>query len=419
LPAAPAGIPTDDFARPHPGHGRSRRAFRPNSVFDSTSFRVDCRLAAAATSTLMGEARSPRVSRRCRLTVVRGRQRLPVVDVPQLPEVASMPRSRIAVLVAAALVLGACSDNAPITGPRVSTTPLFDASPLTPRHIMETRDAAKPGSAGRKSSGTGIYYHGGPLLTAATNVAAVFWASGTIYSGGPTAGSTGTGLQDGSLVGYFLNHLGGSAYFNINTTYYDGSNTYVKNVVNYTQFWANNSYNVPSGSQSVSDSQIAAMLQYAFNNNKLTYDRNTLYAVFTAGTVNLGGGFGTQYCAYHTHATITVNGLGSVTVLYAAMPYNYAYPSACTNGTAAPNGDPGADAEVNTLAHEVEETTTDQMGNAWYDRIGYENADKCAWNFGATSNNGTGVYNIVVGSKDFLVQQNWINTGSGGCRQGY
>ncbi len=74
---------------------------------------------------------------------------------------------------------------------------------------------------------------------------------------------------------------------------------------------------------------------------------------------------------------------------------------------------------MNTIAHETEETTTDMMGNAWYDTRGYENADKCAWNFGTTSNNGTGVYNITVGAKQFLVQQNWINAGSGGCRLSY
>jgi hypothetical protein len=116
---------------------------------------------------------------------------------------------------------------------------------------------------------------------------------------------------------------------------------------------------------------------------------------------------------------VTVNGVNR-TVLYAAMPYNYAYPSACTNGTAAPNGDPGADAEVNTLAHETEETTTDLMGNAWFDSRGYENADKCAWNFGTTSiaSNG-GVWNITVGGKNFLVQQNWVNAGSGGCAKSF
>ena len=102
------------------------------------------------------------------------------------------------------------------------------------------------------------------------------------------------------------------------------------------------------------------------------------------------------------------------------MPYTYAYPSACTPGAPSPNGDPAADAEVNVLVHEVEETTTDMYGTAWYDNRGYENADKCAWNFGSTftTSNG-GLANVTIGAKYFLVQQNWINSGSGGCRQSW
>jgi hypothetical protein len=162
-----------------------------------------------------------------------------------------------------------------------------------------------------------------------------------------------------------------------------------------------------------------SMLQYAFNNGKLTYDPNTLYAIFTQGTVNLGGGFGTQYCAYHTHGTVTINGV-SKTVLYAAMPDDYAKASACSSGYKSPNNDPHADAEVSTLVHETEETTTDLMGNAWFDSRGYENADKCAWTWGTTytTSNG-GVANVSLGGKDFLIQRNWLNAGSGSCQMSY
>jgi hypothetical protein len=190
--------------------------------------------------------------------------------------------------------------------------------------------------------------------------------------------------------------------------------------VSYTQYWANGT-NAPSGTTSISDAQMIAMLQSGFNSGALTYDASTVYAIFTSGKVNLGGGFGTQYCAYHTHGTVTVNGV-SKTVLYAAMPYNYAYPSACTSGYAPANGsaDPGADYEVNTLAHEIEETTTDMMGTAWFDNRGYENADKCAWTWGTTYTTAAGGRaNMQIGGRDFLVQQNWINAGSGGCRLSY
>jgi hypothetical protein len=255
------------------------------------------------------------------------------------------------------------------------------------------------------------------VLRTNTNVVAIYWAGAPIYTGGPAAGTTGSGAQDGSLVGYFLRNLGGSSYFNINTTYTDGSGNPIANIVNYNGFWANNT-NVPADGQNVSDAAMIAMLQSGFNSGKLVYDPNALYAIFTPGKVNLGGGFGTQYCAYHWNGTVTVGG-ASRTVLYAAMPYDYAYPTGCTAQKPSPNADPAADAEVNTLAHEIEETTTDLMGNAWFDNRGYENADKCAWTWGTTTTSGGGTWNVTMGAKHFLVQQNWVNSGSGGCKQSW
>ena len=327
--------------------------------------------------------------------------------------------TRAAAAAATAAFLAACSDapTAPSKDAPTAKSDVLQSVNGFSRHIMPTRELAnqaKP-SSGASAGGTGIFYHGGPVLQAATNVVSVYWASAPIYSGGPAAGTTGTGGSDGSNVGAFLRGLGGSPYFNINTTYTDGSGAHIANVVNYNGFWANNS-NVPANGASVSDAQMIAMLQSGFDSGKLTYNASTLYAIFSANGVNLGGGFGSQYCAYHTHGTVTVGGV-SKTVLYAAMPYNMQYPANCSaNLSVWPNGDPGADAEVNTLAHEVEETTTDMMGNAWYDRRGYENADQCAWKWGTTyttSNGGTA--NVSVGGKDWLVQMNWVNSGSGGC----
>ncbi len=342
---------------------------------------------------------------------------------------------RVTALVAASVglaALSACSDSTqPLTDP---TPPLSAAVQVQPGwmnahvHVMPTRaqaaidfnaaHGARPGGGGgggHHSTSNGIDYHGGPVLHSGTKVVAVYWAGSTIYNGGPAPGATGSASQDGSLIGYFLSHLGGSPYFGINSTYTDGSGGSIANSVTYSGFWANNT-NAPSGSQSVSDGQMIAMLQSGFDSGKLSYDASTLYAIFTAGKVNLGGGFGSQYCAYHGWATVSVNGQ-SKTVLYAAMPYDYAYPSSCSvlGSAGSANNDYGADAEVNTLAHETEETTTDMNGNAWYDRRGYENADKCAWTFGTTYTSNGATANMRLGTKDFLVQQNWVNASGGYC----
>jgi hypothetical protein len=318
------------------------------------------------------------------------------------------------------MALSACTDSPTEIVAPVSVQPMFSVGGTSAHiHVMPTKSMAQDAlaeaqrNASKHGGGTGIFYHGGPILYT-TNVAAIYWASAPIYAGGPAAGTHGAGGGDNSLVGTFLRTLGGSPYFNINTTYYDGSSVHVQNVVNYTQYWANNT-SVPADGATVTDAQMLSMLQAGIAGGSLTYDRNTVYNIFTAGKVNLGGGFGTQYCAYHGHGTITVGG-ASVTVLYSAMPYDYAYPAACTSSLKSPNADAGANYEVNTLAHEVEETTTDGLGNAWYDNRGYENADKCAWTWGTTYTTANGgVANMKIAGVDYLIQRNWVNSGSGGC----
>ena len=328
--------------------------------------------------------------------------------------------SAVVAVSAGVLAIGACTDATGVdraSSSSVNMAPTFaqDASPDNPKgHIHELKGHANgvqdAGKNNKPGSGTGISYHGGPVLQAGTNVVAVYWAAAPIYSGGPAVNTSGAGTLDGSLIGFFLRHLGGSPYFGINSTYTNGSGQAITNSVSYTSYWANGT-SAPSGTQNVSDAQMISMLQSGFNSHAITYDPSTLYVIFTAGKVNLGGGFGSQYCGYHWNANVSIGGVSKV-ALYAALPYDYAYPGSCTNGTPSPNNDPGADGEVSVLTHEIEETTTDMMGNAWYDSRGYENADKCAWTWGTSFN---GVSNITLGGKNFLVQQNWKNTGTGGC----
>jgi hypothetical protein len=57
------------------------------------------------------------------------------------------------------------------------------------------------------------------------------------------------------------------------------------------------------------------------------------------------------------------------------------------------------------IAHELEEAVTDPDLNAWYDRRGQENADKCAW-----ISSGTGAsQNITLSTGSFAAQSTWGN----------
>jgi len=89
-----------------------------------------------------------------------------------------------------------------------------------------------------------------------------------------------------------------------------------------------------------------------------------------------------QYCAYHSNFNSTAGN-----TLCVNMPYGETVPAACDSGNKPNSND--ADATINVTSHEHSETITDALGNAWYDRRGYENGDKCAWNFGTQLGGGS------------------------------
>jgi hypothetical protein len=253
-------------------------------------------------------------------------------------------------------------------------------------------DHPKGAAPKTKTPGAGIDYHGGPLMVAGPNVYLIWY------------GDWSTTSQ--AIIVDLIDGLGGSPWFNIATTYYDASKTHVANQVTL----INQAHDNYSRGKSLSDAAIKAIVQ-AQN----PADTNGVYFVLTAQDVNETSGFCTQYCGWHDNATI--NGRD---IKYAFVGNPARCPRSCTNGTAAPNGDVGADGAASIIAHELVEATTDPDLNAWYDRKGNENADKCAWTFGATHSNGTGIYNMVLGGgRSFLIQQNWVNAGNGYCSVQY
>ena len=70
---------------------------------------------------------------------------------------------------------------------------------------------------------------------------------------------------------------------------------------------------------------------------------------------------------------------------------------------------------ASVIAHEVDETVTDPELTAWYDSAGAENADRCAWSYGATFPSGRAKANVHLGNRDFLLQTNWVNDRPGSC----
>jgi hypothetical protein len=266
------------------------------------------------------------------------------------------------------------------------------AYPAPPRADPNGNASGKAGP-----NNNGIFYHGGPLILGGTNVYYIWY--------GNWSGNTAT-----TILTDLATNIGGSPYFNINTTYYDGSNIHVPGIVNYSGS-TTDSY---SHGTALSDAQIQAVVSSAITTHKLPSDTRGVYFVLTSADVTATSGFCTQYCGWHTHGTIA-----GADIKYSFIGNPDRCPSACEAQTTGPNGNAGADGMASIISHELEEATTDPDLNAWYDRRGQENADKCAWTFGTTYTANGAQANMKLGTRDYLIQRNWVNASGGYCSKSY
>ncbi|HEX8785145.1 MAG TPA: hypothetical protein VF793_03085 [Telluria sp.] len=267
-------------------------------------------------------------------------------------------------------------------------------------NVATAASNGKAGGASNASSLTNLSYHNGPVMTAPKNLYYIWY--GTQWD---------TASQN--VLNNLGQHLGGSPYFNINTTYYNASKAYVQNSLTL----AGSTSNTGTYGSQLSDANIASIVSDAITTGKLPADANGIYVVLTDHSTSETSGFCTQYCGWHNHTTIS------------GMDIKYAFvgnaetqcASACGATSPSPNNTPGADAAASVLSHEVEESTTDPDLNAWYSNYdGEENGDKCAWNFGTTSTASNGAkYNQTFGTMKYLIQQNWVIAATQQCLQHY
>ena len=260
------------------------------------------------------------------------------------------------------------------------------------------------GQAKGKPSGggtNGISYHGGPVMLGTVNVYYIWYGDWT--------NNTAT-----TILTDLARNIGRSPYYNINTTYFNGSNVHLSPSVRYAG--STNTASTTHG-KSLSDADIRTIVTEAITGGNLPLDGDAVYFVLTSADVTASSGFCTKYCGWHTYGTIS--GLTTL-VKYAFVGDPSRCPSACMAQTAGPNDNPGADGMASVIAHELEEAASDPELNAWYDTRGYENADKCAWTFGTTYPTANGAFaNMKLGSRDFLIQRNWVNANGGYCALSY
>jgi hypothetical protein len=198
----------------------------------------------------------------------------------------------------------------------------------------------------------------------------------------------------------------GSNYLAINKGYTGSGATQVSGTLGTTQE-ANFGYISGTRAKKLRDSDIKSIVTTYINSHGGA-QANAVYFVLTSSDVNETSGFCTQYCGWHTHATI-----GGADVKYSFVGNANRCLNSCAIQSTSPNSNAGVDGMVSVVAHELEETLSDPDLNAWYDSAGAENADKCAWTFGHAQSqaaNGS-FYNLTLpaaagGTRNFLIQRN-------------
>jgi hypothetical protein len=241
-------------------------------------------------------------------------------------------------------------------------------------------------TAGGTSSLSPIINHGGPVMLGGVNVYVIWYGNWNQSNGSDTS-------KGQYLVRTFLQNVGKSEYFKINTTYGGVTQdvTLVKEITD-----------PDSQGNKLSDSKVRTIVSTAISSGQLPSDTTGVYFVLTSSEVSENSGFCVRYCGWHTYGTI--NGSN---IKYSFVGNANRCLSGCAAQTISPNNNAGVDGMISVIAHELEEAATDPNLNAWYDSKGAENADKCAWTFGSgLMRIGSAYYNMTIGELPYLIQRN-------------
>lgn len=240
-------------------------------------------------------------------------------------------------------------------------------------------------------SGHGMAYHGGPIMPF-TNVYLIWYGS--------WAGDTST-----TIIPDLITAIGGSSYFSILTTYDDSAGTSILNAVSLA---GSTTDNYSQGTQ-LTNADVAAIVTSA--QSIVGADPAGMYIVLTSpDVVETQEGF-PNVCGWHSYMSDAYN----TKYAWVGNPTSQG-PGCIAQDASSPNGNVGADAMANVLVHELDETASDPDLNAWNNGLSAEIADVCNFNFGATFTvpNGSSA-NVTLGSRNYLIQQVWVNAGDGAC----
>lgn len=285
-------------------------------------------------------------------------------------------KSAAATVVAALCVAGIAAAG---SSARVGNAPAaLDAKPA--HGFIPSRHA----NASARARVSQLIWHNGPVMHA-TTVVPVYW--GSQWGNSSFVGDKVTGLNT------LYSGIGGTPYARTNGEYSDGSGN-----VNTSSIGKSGNLTDTSATPSGAPSTSAVLAEVA----KVTGNHPVANAYYPVYSDQPRGNAG--YCAWHSSGTI-----GGVRVQFGFF-FNLDGDPGCDPQSPSSLGhSQGLAALANVSGHELSEMLTDPQLNAWYDRQGEENSDKCAWTWSGT---------VAIGGQSWKIQGNWSNAAAA-ARTGY
>ena len=244
--------------------------------------------------------------------------------------------------------------------------------------------------AGGGGAGGNIVYHTGGAVIPVAHVVCIFW--------GPSFNDpTSPDYNYARTLQNFRNQFGTTGEYNTITQYYQivgGATQYIQlsNLQGSQADW----FDTTMPPTNVTDTIVQQEVQRYVAANGTDY--STVYEVFipaghysSDGSSTSCGGPQLAYCAYHSHYN---DGTGQP-VKYSIEPYPNCSGCQVSGFSTVQN-------QEHFVCHETREAVTDALGNAWFDRRGYEADDKCAWS-----------PTPFIGTGGYAYQYEWSNANSG------
>jgi len=306
------------------------------------------------------------------------------------------------ILLIAAVVIAACAP--PETEAELNAVVVHPVRP-------DVRDHSRPEPRGTFDQpspycAATIPYNGGSVMRSTAHVYLIWY--------GNWSGNTAKSILPDLIAG-----LSNSPRFKIDSTFTDGNGAATSTVQLSGQY--NDAYS--QGSVALSQAAIFNIVSHAISVGAFPNDPNGVYYVLTSSDVTQvndatkGDAFCSTYCGWHSWQQRSF-----FLLKYVFVGNVDRCPDACISNhidPVSPNGNRGADGMASVMVHELDETVTDPLINAWYagpQSSVCENADNCAWSFGGLYPTPSGSHaNAHLGTRDFLVQRDWVNYGSGYC----